>query len=620
MAHPYQTQYAQQMSSLPPVQTQQQPQRTYSPSPYQHSPGAMSPNMGGMPPNKRQRLSPNPPSPYPSPYPQSPYATSPPPGQYLSHPGTPAHVQPQQSFHQPQPYQQANNMDPRPIHGSMPPPRVPYSKSQDTAELEKANPRDMDVNNISDVLTGSGIDLRAEEENLLGHRSYGNSFNSQTSSTISPHGSFNQWSQQAAGHGAFQGTGPLSQPVSQEEQEAELRQKHERAARALAEQTQSPLNDPFLQANVVRRKVADRAYEHGISVNLEGLFDKIPQAPQNVTRTTMQGANGESITRLEADSLLNREASFVEVLTLLTLAAEERIRTVLEDATALSRGRQSTSHGVVPPNLVEIAATNGDVKPTTAVPNNLSKTTWEAPDSAVSPMTVLKHPNTARLPTPPTDAPPTPLPTVAFTNHVAAGLKRRAAEDRKFEEERIARRQKRLRASTSTPAEAAPPPTLTIPEKMTKKERDRIAKIGQTEEVLHRKANETASMALGFGKKKYSWMTGGGGGGGGGGLGSGTSTPRLNTSVGGASGTATPAPQPQGIDRGLIARKRTFGDAFEQGPIGKGIQMRDVIHVLELDGKEKKTLVQIKARLKNTENENEPSRDRSRPSISAGPR
>ncbi|ORY13431.1 transcription initiation factor TFIID component TAF4 family-domain-containing protein [Clohesyomyces aquaticus] len=583
----------------------------------------MSPNLGGIPPAKRQRLSPNPPSPYPSPYPQSPYANSPPP-QYMSRPGTPsmAHPQPsfsqpQPSFNQPQPYPQQHNMEQRPVHGSMPPPKVPYSKTQDTSELEKANPRDMDVNTISDILTGSGIDLRAEEENLLGNR-YGNSFNSQTSSTLSPHGSFNQWSQ-ASGHGAFQGNGPLSQAVSQEQQEEELKQKHIRAVRALAEHSQSPLSDPFLQANVVRRKVAERAYEHGISVNLEGLFDKIPQTPQNVTRTTIQGANGESVQRLEADSLLNREASFVEVLTLLTLAAEERIRTVLEDSLALSRGRRNTSHGVVPPSLVDLAATNGDVTATTAVPTNLSKTAWEAaPDSAISPMTVppMKQLSAGRLPTPPTEAPPTPQPTISFPNHVALALKRRAAQDRKWEEERIAKRQKRLRASISTPADAAAAiPTISIPEKMTKKERDRIAKIGQTEEVLHRKANETASMALGK-KKKYSWMTGGGGGGGGGGLGgglgggSGASTPRLNTAVGGAagsaSGTATPAQQPgPSIDRGLIARKRTFGDAIELGAIGKGIQVRDVIHVLELDGREKKTLVQILARLKNTENENE---------------
>lgn len=163
-------------------------------------------------------------------------------------------------------------------------------------------------------------------------------------------------------------------------------------------------------------------------------------------------------------------------------------------------------------------------------------------------------------------------------------------EDERFERERIRKRQKRLQGSSATPADTPTLAPLPIPEKMTKKERDRQNKMGQTEEVLHRKANETASMALG-GKKKYSWMTGG--------TASGTSTPRLNTSVGVASGTATPVPQ---TDRGLIARKRMFqGGSLETTDMGKKIQIRDLVHVLEDDGRERKTLVQILARLRSTD-------------------
>lgn len=269
----------------------------------------------------------------------------------------------------------------------MPPPKVPFSKAQDDTQLEKANPRDTDVNNISDVLTGSGIDLRAEEDNLLQYRS----FASQASgSTVSPQGSFNNWSQQAS-HGAYQGTGPLSQPMSQEQQEAEFLRKHEHAARILNESAQQPLTDPFLFANILRHRIAKRAYDHGIQVSLEGLFDKIPQAPQDVSRTSVSGSNGEVIVGLQAASLLNQNAPFVEILSLLSLAAEDRVRTVLEDSFALSQARQNTSHGVVPPNLLDIAATDQDTRPATAAPMNLSKTPWEAPDSAISPMTVMTN-------------------------------------------------------------------------------------------------------------------------------------------------------------------------------------------------------------------------------------
>jgi hypothetical protein len=206
----------------------------------------------------------------------------------------------------------------------------------------------------------------------------------------------------------------------------------------------------------------------------------------------------------------------------------------------------------------------------------------------------------ARLPTPPTEAPPTPQPTIEFTeNPVATALKRRIAEDLKFEEARLARRLKRKQGASGTPTDSNALPALPMPERMSKKERDRLNKAGQTEDVLHRKANETASMALGK-SKKYSWMTGGGKGGG-----SGASTPKTNTAVGAASGASTPALPP--VDKLLqTAKKRTFGEKIENSDIGDRLQLRDLIHVLEDDGRERKTLTTILARLKSTEKDERP--------------
>ena len=368
---------------LPPVQTQNL-------NHYQQSPTALSPTMGsGIPPNKRQRLSPNPPSPapYQSPfgmpgaptYPSSPYANSPQTPGYLSLPTSPAAMQPP-PFHQPQPYQQPNGQPAAP-QGSMPPPKVPYSKATDNSELEKANARDLDVNNISDVLTGSGIDLRAEEDNLL--QNY-RSFNSQASgSTASPHGSFNNWSQQQS-HGAYQGTGPLSQEMTKEQHEAEFIRKHEQAARILNESAQQPLNDPFLSASVLRHRIAKRGYEHGIQINVDGLFDKIPDKGQQEITRTQTGANGEQIIGLEAASLLNQNAPLVEILTLISLAAEERVRTLVEDSFALCQGRQNTSDGTIPPQMLDIAVVDENAQEKMVAPANILKTPWEATDSAVS--------------------------------------------------------------------------------------------------------------------------------------------------------------------------------------------------------------------------------------------
>ena len=213
--------------------------------------------------------------------------------------------------------------------------------------------------------------------------------------------------------------------------------------------------------------------------------------------------------------------------------------------------------------------------------------------------------NAARLPTPPTDAPPTPQPTIEFIeNHVANTLKRRMADDLKYEEMRLKKRQKRKEGTAATPTEAVAAPLPPPPDKMSKKEQIRQQKAGQTEEVLHAKTNETSRMAI-FGKKtqKYAWMTGGAGGG----KGSGTSTPRLNTS-GLPSGSSTPAPSQ--LNQGLQARKRTYGQKIENSDIGDRLQLRDVIHVLEDDGRERKTLVTILARLKNTEKDDKRKDDR----------
>jgi hypothetical protein len=191
-------------------------------------------------------------------------------------------------------------------------------------------------------------------------------------------------------------------------------------------------------------------------------------------------------------------------------------------------------------------------------------------------------------------------------------LKRKIADDEKYEKQRLQKRQKRQQGSTTTPmTEAAEVDLPANILKMTKKEQTLLKRQGQTDDVLLNKANETASMALGFSKKKkYSWMDAGNKKGGVGG-GSGAATPRATAATGG-SGKATPAaPTPE---KALQGRKRTFGTDIENTEIGEKIQIRDLVHVLEHDGREKKTLSLMLARLKNTEkDEKKPEFDRRPP-------
>lgn len=188
---------------------------------------------------------------------------------------------------------------------------------------------------------------------------------------------------------------------------------------------------------------------------------------------------------------------------------------------------------------------------------------------------------------------------------MARTLKRKIDDDEKFEKERLKRREKRRKGDEATIAEAPVKP-IVIPEKMSKRDKEKAKAEDMTDAKLRARTNATASMALGFGKKKkYSWMTGGDSDA----PASGTSTPKTTAvAAAGSSGTATPAAAP--AEDKLTGKKRTYGKDIEKTKMGTNIQIRDLVHVLENDGHERKTLSRILARLKNTEKDDEPADQR----------
>lgn len=216
-----------------------------------------------------------------------------------------------------------------------------------------------------------------------------------------------------------------------------------------------------------------------------------------------------------------------------------------------------------------------------------------------------------------------PLPTVAFpkSSSITQALTSLARRDRAAEEARLKLRKARAAkkaaqaaaAATSTPDSsgiADGPLTPTeggkikllpgmigerAPEaKTSKKELARQAKQDMSDEVATRNANSTASMQLGGLGKSYSWMTSGRG------AGSKTSTPSRGAnrasgnSLGGSGGASGHGKQQ--ID-GWPSKDRKLGEWREDGVDGKGIQLRDWIGVLEMDGRERKTLGWAFARL-----------------------
>ena len=209
----------------------------------------------------------------------------------------------------------------------------------------------------------------------------------------------------------------------------------------------------------------------------------------------------------------------------------------------------------------------------------------------------------ARLPTPPSSEAPTQQ-TISFKAEVPPILRSLGSLERQAEQKRIAARKKRqdkerlaTADTTASPATPAAPGTPGTPGaagaaagaaqevKMTKKEREKQAKqLHQTEEIIRQQANNAAAMALG-GKSRYSWMTSAStpaaGSGFGTGVGAGRSTPVSRTT------SVVGVPQVQKEeDRGLRSRDdwKTLGDFREDGPGGKGVQLRDVVTVLERDG------------------------------------
>ena len=128
--------------------------------------------------------------------------------------------------------------------------------------------------------------------------------------------------------------------------------------------------------------------------------------------------------------------------------------------------------------------------------------------------------------------------------------------------------------------------------KGSKKDQKRQADAKATEAQQHAATNQTMNMQLGFGKKKPSWMTSGRDTA----SSSGFPVPsRVNTNLGAQNRTASGA---VANGAGIQAQKKTqFGDFRDDKETGAGIQMRDVVLVLEPESKEKKSLAKAFTKL-----------------------
>ncbi|KAJ5493565.1 Transcription initiation factor TFIID component TAF4 [Penicillium fimorum] len=544
-----------QQQAPPPPQFSTQP---FSPPVSSPSPNSVaSPVNGGAapPPSKRPRLSPLPPSQTQSPYgspsfnavqlPQNPSPMN----------GTPMNMSMNMNM--------SSTPAPAPP-GTMGPPSRPADKTTDAAEL-------------TDVLASSGIDVREEEAFLT------QSFSGQNAQAQPPHrGSQSQYpppiNTSFTSQGFTPGTpsasasfGDLPQikpAITHDSFTGQSSQAHvpfkdpnepTREDTIAARRAQYHIQEPFLITKLLEQKLQKRGFDLGVRIPSEGLFHPVPGRPQPIEVT---GPDGSSVVRT-GQTILNQEgAPLVDILNLLSISTEERFRGVIDYASTLARSRRAHSHGVVPNEWKDVAKPLVQATGNTQTPVKRSHATIES-SSAKS--------NAARY--------------RAFIHRESSQEERRAAKRAKRNSNAIL--DEAGRAESIDPMGSAPSTPLgerapSFDKKsVTKKEAKKMQDSKATEAQQHAQSVETARMALSGGsrsmfgaKKSYSWLKPGGKAGG-------FSSPSRPT-------PSTPTAGPEKISAGESTPSQTqrrLGIWREDQEKGAGIQVRDILFMLEADGR-----------------------------------
>ena len=244
-----------------------------------------------------------------------------------------------------------------------------------------------DINELGDVMLGSGIDLREEEAALLSSYAkagqqrqgtgYGvNSVQDYGPSYVPPRDNF--YSHHVPGdRNSFFGGGSFNQqPTSDQSAEDIAAEKRKRALRRKTEIRSYHLNNAFLSGACVRQRLDAQTRKMQVEIPRAGIFES---SPGNVPRqVALQGPDKNEVLKVvQQQDLLQIDSPFVEILSLISLAAEERIRGLIEDAATLAKGRRIGSRGLVPAELADLADGRGASETVAGLPT---------PDnSAVSP-------------------------------------------------------------------------------------------------------------------------------------------------------------------------------------------------------------------------------------------
>ena len=248
-----------------------------------------------------------------------------------------------------------NNMAPPSSPGIMGPPSKPIDD------------KPVDVNDLGDVLAGSGVDIREEEANLVGMtRRQGQQTaphaNTQTNGDTSasyfdhPSRGYSVYSQNHVGpRSSFYGAGTFNQPALTEEQTQQLVEQEQKAlVKRRATMASHHVIVPFLTAGRLAGQISHITDTRGLALpENQAAIDRpnnpriaVLGAPQTEAFMVVNG--GTQVTGVSTD-----------IVSLTSLACKDHLRNLLEHAVWLSRARKETSSGTVPHELKDLAVGEG---------------------------------------------------------------------------------------------------------------------------------------------------------------------------------------------------------------------------------------------------------------------
>ncbi len=259
-----------------------------------------------------------------------------------------------------------NGASTMPAPGNMGPPTRPVT--------EKGTEKATDTAELADVVAQSGINIRDEEQYLTAQLSQDRRFSangpshpylavSATSSTptLLPNGAYQNYQGQLAGHlqqGSVLNASPTQSALPPKSAVGFAQEQSRAQARQQAQKKAHPLAHPFLNLYPARLQLDRHSYAARISPAADGI------SPVN-SNVSSQSHAASAVTSTATE--MRKDSPLAEVLALLSLGTQQRIRVLLEDAAAVMQGRRAWSNGAVEGQWADLAVSRGKEAASTIV-------------------------------------------------------------------------------------------------------------------------------------------------------------------------------------------------------------------------------------------------------------